>query len=293
VGIILQHYVPRFYLKHFAIPETKVSIKPQIWACSKDQDGKPPFVTGIHNVAAQRYLYSPIKSDGSRCMETEAKLASLESVLSKIWGKLAEDYVDLGDRHIRKVLALFLATLILRNPKKIDEIKSIHQRMVNWFENLPAEESPPELLAEFNEYKKASENNFKEFFVEHIHNDAILIARLLLAKRWSVIVSNQPVFITSDSPVAMANDKHKTYGIKTEGTVIIFPISPTRLLCLDTLYNEPKNQYYPLEFQDARSYNMLIWINAPRYMFSHRNSDEILVEIMSYVDGFGEKQGSD
>ncbi len=71
---------------------------------------------------------------------------------------------------------------------------------------------------------------FQEFFVEHIHNDAMLITELFLAKRWSITVSDEPVFITSDSPVVIVNDKHKPYGIKTKGTVIIFPISPTRLL---------------------------------------------------------------
>lgn len=219
-------------------------------------------------------------------METEEKLASLESILSQVWEQLANDYIDLDNIYVKKALALFLATLILRNPKMIDEIKDIHQAIVNWFENLPAEEKPPDLIAEFDEYKSASKNSFQEFFVKHIHSDAILIARLLLAKRWSILVSDEPVFITSDNPVAIVNDKHKTYGIKTKGTVIFFPISPTRLLWLDDLYNEPKNQYYPLECQDARSYNMLIWMNAPRYMFSHRNSDEVLAEIMSYVDAY-------
>ena len=285
-GIMLQHYVPRFYLKYFAIPETKTSMKPKVWAFSKEKDGKAPFVTGVHGIAAQRYLYSPIKSDGSRCMETETKLAGLESILSQVWEQLANDFVDLDNIYIRKALALFLATLVLRNPQKIDEIKKIHQTIVNWVETMPTEELTPELLVEFNRYKSASENNFQEFFVEHIHNDALLITRLFLAKRWSIIFSNEPVFITSDNPVVIVNDKHKPYGIKTEGTVIIFPISPTKLLWLDDLYDEPKDQYYPLKCQDARSYNMLIWMNAPRYMFSHRDCDVVLAEIMSYVDAY-------
>lgn len=288
---MLQHYVPRFYLKYFATPESKTSTKPQVWAFSKEKNGKPPFVTGVHGVAAQRYLYSPIKSDGSRCMETETKLSGFEGVLSQFWGQFANDFIALDNIHIRKAVALFLATLILRNPKMIDEIKKIHQTIVNWVETMSQEELTPELLVEFNQYKSASENDFQEFFVEHIHSDAILIAKLFLVKRWSIIFSNEPVFITSDNPVVIANDKHKPYGIKTEGTVIIFPISPTRLLWLDDLFEQPQNQYYPLKCQDARSLNLLIWLNAPRYMFSHRNSDEVLAEIMSYVDAHEKEFG--
>lgn len=283
---MLQHYVPRFYLKYFAIPENKTSTKQQVWAFSKENNGKPPFVTSIHKVAAQKNLYSTIKTDGSRCMKTEIKLSGLEGILSQIWEQFANDFIDLGNINIRRAVALFLATLVLRNPEKIDEIKKIHEKIVNWVETIPPEEFTPELLMEFNQYKNTSENSFQEFFIEHIHNDAMLIAELFLAKRWSIIFSDEPVFITSDSPVVIVNDKHKPYGIKTKGTVIIFPISPTRLLWLDDLYEQPQYQYYPLKYQDSRSYNLLIWLNASRYMFSHRNSDEVLTEIVSYIDDY-------
>jgi hypothetical protein len=49
-----QHWVPRFYLRQFATPETREKDAPQIWMFSnQDRDGDERL-TNIKNVCARR-----------------------------------------------------------------------------------------------------------------------------------------------------------------------------------------------------------------------------------------------
>ena len=107
-----QHWVPRFYLRFFATPETIEGDDPQVWLLSKDEGD--PVLTNVKNVAARRYLYSPKDERGDRVAELENELADYESVVSRICPQLASDFVDLdGDRsprHPDEVCAEILAT---------------------------------------------------------------------------------------------------------------------------------------------------------------------------------------
>lgn len=45
-----QHWVPRFYLRYFATPETKETSEPRAWIFSKEEG--PPALTSIRKVGA-------------------------------------------------------------------------------------------------------------------------------------------------------------------------------------------------------------------------------------------------
>ena len=64
-----QHWVPRFYLRFFATPETAGGDEPQVWLLSKDEGD--PILANVKKVAAQRYLYSPRDERGSRCYKQD------------------------------------------------------------------------------------------------------------------------------------------------------------------------------------------------------------------------------
>jgi hypothetical protein len=83
-------------------------------------------------------------------------------------------------------------------------------------------------------------------FVDRIRQNATHGADILIKKRWSVIFSQQPVFITTDTPVTIVNQHREVFGIGTPGTRILFPLSPTRLLMIDDREDEPDGLYYPL-----------------------------------------------
>lgn len=296
-----QHWVPRFYLKEFATPESKNKKNPQVWIFSRTV-GEPAKVN-IKDIAVKKYLYSPENEKGERCWNTEDKLADLESMISKIWPKVANDFVDLSDGSIRKGISLFLATMILRHPKNLSEYREIQDKMIALFDDGPKDEFGHPALESFEingvvrqvdtsdweKYSNPTEYDYSKFFVDQITSDAHTIAKLLMKKRWSIVFSEKPCFITTDSPVTMFNQQKNTFGIDTKGTFINFPISPTRVLLMDDRFEEPHSQYYPLKSVGAGPANMTAWQDAHNFMITGRHPDEVCEEMLTFDGAYEDK----
>jgi hypothetical protein len=71
-----QHWVPCFYLRHFATAETKETSESQVWILSKHEGD--PALTNIKKVANRRYLYSPRSKTLDRSWDIEEDLAEYE-----------------------------------------------------------------------------------------------------------------------------------------------------------------------------------------------------------------------
>ncbi len=298
---INQHWVPQFYLKCFSTPETRKTKNPKAWIFSKNSEDGGPSLTNIRNICAKRYLYSPISADGQRDWELESKLNGLESLLASIWPSIAEGFIDLQNESIRKSIALFVSVMHLRHPDGLKEATELHHHLVQIIKEAPKKvDGTPEIsfvqvngeshefdTSDFQDYYDWSGNDHHRFFVSTIHSEAKFLAKILLKKRWSVIFSDTPVFVTSDRPVEKQHQTKKTFGFGTEGTIISFPLSPTRLLIMDDKHGEPASQYYPLKNNDdAGPFNLLIWRNGSRFMISPRNIDEVLAEIDQWAYEF-------
>jgi hypothetical protein len=121
-----QHFVPRFYLRNFATPETRTrrKDKSQIWMFSNDETDGDERLTNIRNVCTRRYLYSPTDSAGQRDWVLEEKLAGLETQLASLWPSLAAKPVDFGHTDIRRMVALFVSVMHLRGPDNRPKIRN-------------------------------------------------------------------------------------------------------------------------------------------------------------------------
>jgi hypothetical protein len=75
---------------------------------------------------------------------------------------------------------------------------------------------------------------------------ATWLAEILMSMRWAILLSEEPVFITTDNPVVTLHPSLQFRGIKNAETSVVFPLSPTRLLHIDNRMSEPDGQYYPL-----------------------------------------------
>lgn len=294
-----QHWVPRFYLKEFSIDESQSKKESQVWIFSKDEG--EPKIANIKDVAAKRYLYSPKDENGNRCWQMEEKLASLEGVISQIWPTFANGYLDLNNQSYRKIISLFLATLYLRHPKRLSEQEKMQNWLIDFYENnVPKDSSGNPVACQFTvkgkkhtldpsdwkSYSNPTQYDKEKFFIETIKESSIDIVEVFLKKRWSVIFSETKQFITTDNPLVITNplkDEIKNYGLNTKGTTITFPISPTRVLVLDDLLDEPDSQYYSLK-EKGMDINILLWIDAHQFMISHRNPYEVIFEMLKYVD---------
>jgi hypothetical protein len=291
--------VPQFYLRYFATPESRDSADPQVWIFSKDSADGDEKLTNIRNVCGKRYLYSPAQSNGERKWDLDERLDRVESLLGQLWPALAADFIRLDDDAIRKGLALFVSLMHLRNSDVRKRVESIHQQLVAFYEAGPLRADGTPNVSSFthknkvydldvsgwHEYRTWGRDDHDRFFRNFVESEAKHFAELLLPKRWSVLLADEDTFITSDKPVAVEHRTLQRFGVGTRGTIITFPLSPTRLLIMDDMHAEPANQYYPLHPTDAGAINFTIWHGASRFLITGRQIQEVLGEVCSVADG--------
>lgn len=295
-----QHWVPLFYLKYFAIPETRHTDNPQGWIFSKDEGD--PFKVNLKDFTTKRYLYSPQDINGKRDWHTEDKLAQLEHLMSKKWQALAERFIDFDQNlQLRKSLSLFISTLLLRHPSNIDLTKEVYSKLGDFYNTLPKDTAGNPYIgkiiyegkvckfdhASYEEYKASGIYKFQRIFIDSLHSNATEFAEILMEKRWSIICSNVPLFITTDKPVVIENLQQPIFGLKTTGTNIFFPLSPTRLLVMDDRHDQPNGCYYQLGEHGPGPVNLILWKGAERFMISPRHTDDVRAEMKLFADKYG------
>jgi hypothetical protein len=302
-----QHWVPKVYLKYFATPESQGSGKETLWAFSRDKKSPATLLRpSVESVAVERFLYSPKNSDGSRDFELEKKFSEFEGTIGRLWPELIAMRIGLTGS-VRKILSLFVATLHLRHPERRKEMLKLHQRLVDRVETelLSFKRIPPTVdvdingrrmtfkTAEFEDWKNKSANDHHRSFVDVIAQEGKWLAKFLLKKRWSVIVADEPVFVTSDKPVILDGplDRKKKFGFGTPGMTVTFPLSPKMLLHLcDRVPGKEDGLYCPLQGIPGMPvpawapFNWQVWVNASRLMLSPRPADAVLSEIVAFHD---------
>lgn len=280
------HWVPQAYLRAFAAD----SQRRKIWRFSKDAGD--PELKPVQKVAVSFYLYVPHDpATGLRDDSFEKKLSNLEQWFADpVWLSLQSEMIDLSWEPLRQMVSLLVATMMLRNPRYFERYKQLHQQMCDEIERWG--EVPHSLLhkgrtyrvdpASWPTYRDATEDDLKRNWIKDMHGAADLASHFM-RMRWSMLFAEEPVFITSDAPVTFVHPSLRFRGIADPKTSILFPISPTRLLCMDHLMHEPHNQYYPLQGSGAAQ-NLLLWRNSIEYMFSHRHTDEVCAAMVAEED---------
>lgn len=294
-----QHWVPQFYLRYFATRATRHDEHPQVWIFSKDPADGDEKLTNIRNVCGKRYLYSPMQTTGERDWALDERLDDLESLLGPVWPALADAYVDLADTSIRKGLALFTAIMYLRNPEVRLAVEYIHSKLVEFCEAAPRlQDGMPDIqeveingqvhsvtMTGWHDYRAWTKHDHDRFFAHFVQAEATRTAEHLLRKRWSIICTDDDTFITTDKPVAMNHQSREKFGFGTQGTIVTFPLSPTRMLIFDDMNAEPANQYYPLKEGNGAAFNFTTWRNANRFLITGRPVPEVLKEMLALEAG--------
>lgn len=296
------HWVPRFYLEYFAIPEPK-GAEPQVHVLHRSRG--EDHIVGIHNVAVENHLYAPIDDAGLRDFSTENKLAGLEDLLANIWPRLATDFPDLNSTPLRKGLSLFLATLYLRHPATYAHQRRSQARLRVALDLAPRDERGlPDVkfltvgkhVVPFDKEEWARHGPLKrteshQLFADMIRTEAKRLAKKLMKKRWSIVFLEEPLFVTSDNPFFVINPELKPFQFLGPDSMSMFPLSPTRILCVDDL-DEPANQYYPVSPDAAGMYNYLTWVNTDGYLISPRHISAVLGELLKVKQQFEDDLGS-
>lgn len=241
------------------------------------------------------YLYTPKDRMGERVWHLENKLDKLETSLGLIWPDLADRFVDINDPALRKGLSLFVAVMHMRNPECRHSIERLHQQLVEFYRTafVRPDGSPDITSLEvggvtreletqgWREYQAWGKNDHDRFFAHVVEAEAIVLAALLMKKRWSIVFSESDIFITSDMPVVLQHQFRETFGFGTQNSIVTFPLSPRRMLVMDDFHAEPAGQYYPLKPSNAGAFNYSIWSKSSRFMVTGRAVHDVLSEIMT------------
>lgn len=282
------HWVPQGYLRHFAAGVAKK----RIWRLSKSQ-GEPELKL-IGKVAVRNYLYVVRDENGVRNDAMERRFAELERFFGeRAWAYASTGLPDLTWTPLRKMLALTMATMWLRTPWQLEIWKDMHQQLMSAFAAMDRLPDCVEIGGRLVDLDHSDWDRFRTATDEDMKRDwnwalgsAADVAQTFVEMRWAMLISEHPVFITSDNPVMVGDTLGPHRGLKHADAMVTFPLSPTHLLCLDNRHGEPDGGLYPMRYNPA-SMNNLLWRNADQYMFSHRPPDEICAEILADAEAQG------
>lgn len=290
-----QHWAPQFYLKHFAIPETRQQRYPWIWTF-RVKDGYEAKKK-IKNVAASDFLYSPLQPDGTRCYRVDSKMGRLENDVAPFWEVIADGTFNLtGKQGAKKLLSLFIATLHLRNPKIKQMCLESEVGLAKLAASIVAEggsggcvfqigdKTVPINVDDFRNVPPLDEAGLTSMFTGLIEDGTIECAEALLQKQWLLMVADAPVFLTSDVPVVMFHRTRDRFGFGTKGTEFLFTISPTRLLHIHDQPDLPANQFIRAVPWLVAVQNIQIAGHANEHVFSRDNVRPVIDKAMRMTD---------
>lgn len=274
------HWVPQAYLRYFAADEARR----KIWTFSKTEG--EPELKPIEKVAVKHYLYAPQDADGARDYSFEHQLSEVEQWLGNpCWKAAATGFIDLSDEMLRKMFALTMAITYLRNPAQLEVSRHIHRQMAAFIAKAGSAPTHVEHRgvtyaldpASWPAFRDATEEDIKRNWLDSAR-DATSLAKIFLDMRWSMVIADEPLFITSDNPVTPIHKDLRFRGFSNSGTSVMFPLSPTRILSLDHLKSEPDSQYYRAPGR-GEALNLLIWRNAIDKMYASRDIYDVIGDL--------------
>jgi len=263
-----QHWVPQFYLRQFATPESRLTDEPQVWLLDIPEPDEGGKVTSVRNVCGKRYLYSPEDVNGERDWSVEELLGNVESLAASLWPILNEGSPDLAHPTIRRGLSYYLAFQHLRNLwlyNLIDHAFGLRNKLYG----PPTAES---LAARDPTWPDPAHSG--RFFSQTIIRDVERIVERFAAKHWAVLCTEKDLLLTSDRPLIFArihDDDQQDVGI--------FPLSPRRVLVMTDKLDpaDPVRWLYAELPEDvAQIINVAISEQCIRFVFAGRPIPDVL-----------------
>jgi len=278
---IKDHWLPQFYLREFAIPGWPRKQDAEIWVT--DLDSETCSIQKIQDVAQEAHFYSFIDANGKPSRRIDDKLTNLEDRASRAFRIIARGSADLNNATaMKQLLALFLATILLRTPDQQQKTAEQHRRFRQHFDKAAKSSSGRPLVdyvfqgtlwvpldtADYHEWNKEDEETLKRLFSQQIEVLGKSLADRLFLKRWIVFQTDQPVFFTSDAPLVKIDDEGIPCGIDSPNAMLFFPISPSRLLYMEDRQRSDIDGFCKMSLDRANDCNVVIGKNACKFLFS-------------------------
>ena len=224
----VQHYLPRFLLKHFRNEKTK-----SVHVFDK-QTGKS-FAASPNNVAAEKGFYDVTLGEFVASMEPS--LAKLESTAAEVVSKLRQtENMRVVSQAERGILAHFIAVQMVRTRAAREMQKSLGATMAT---KLREQAATPEQSRATDEFigPPPSEEDEKLFAIRFMRDASSKFAPLLALKDWLLCrPDSNDRFVVGDHGVGRHNmndlSPRGNLGLMSPGIEIYLPLSPQLALAM-------------------------------------------------------------
>ncbi len=264
------HYVSQWYLRFWS--EDWNGEDGTVWVHSID--GRKAFRTSTRTIASEKGLHDTANQDPDLSkVDYEDRITRLELLYAKRWVSLWEEMANDGRR---MNLARFLALQHLRHPNQI----SIHKEFSERIRGVALNADPNDLI-EVSDGKRSGRivaaevlkntqnipHAAKGGYFRSMRSEVEHLAGLFFERKWALITATDPTFITTDCPIGLLRNRarNQSFGFATPGTMILFPISPHRLLMIDDDLAYPVNL---LPLKKLGDLNEMIAQSAQRFAFA-------------------------
>ncbi len=286
-----QHFVPRSFLKGFAI-DSEESL---IWGYDK-KNGKCTGKRSINNICSFDYYYEQIKPDGSKTQVFEDEFQKIESTVINIIRNLSISQKLSSEDKGR--LAFYIGLLITRGPSFRDGIHEYHKHAVEILiqeeyisGRLP--EPPPELkeLIANNDITSVIEAEILPHVSLKMMIDAsIEISKSLCNKKWDIyFIGDNEIFITSDTPVMFEsfNPKDNQYmGPAHPESIVLCPITKKILISVRPYYkiDQSRIEFMPVKYGMVNAVNKMMCFYAERFVYASEKSETLVKYVKEAKD---------
>jgi hypothetical protein len=210
----VQHYVPRFILRHFT------EKKEQIWVFDKQKNRK--FKTNIKNVAAESGFYD-FDFAGNK-LTFEPSLAEFEGQVAKVVKKIIkeESLANVGNEE-KLLLSRFLALQFVRTKQWRHMWKNMTEALV---QSIRKKGWNPE---DIEGYKELTDEDIKLYHMQFLYKADEFIP-YFFEKIWVLLkATKKHPFWISDNPISLQNmnnfGSYGNIGLAVKGIEIYFPLT--------------------------------------------------------------------
>ncbi|MFX1518997.1 MAG: DUF4238 domain-containing protein [Promethearchaeota archaeon] len=269
--IKIEHYVPQFYLRNFAIKKKRNQV---IYCYDKFEERC--FNTNIKNVGCEKNFYNSMVDDQQIIEKT---LGRLERRFSKAYNKLItiRDISSLDDE-TKCTISFFVAQQYIRTREYRHFMKELRNSISN------------SLAKEFGvtDYEiRWRDEAIKNSQIFSLFNETVDIAVILLNLKWTLLINKTSIpYCTSDNPVNLYNFiNHKPYrslGFACRGINVYFPLTTDLSLrfCDPSTYFFMPSKSEIIEEQDIHFQNKLQAVRSNRFVFSKSGDFSLIRRII-------------
>lgn len=293
---IRQHYVPKLYLKRFAIKNNK---KYEIYAYDKSK--QKLFKTKIENVALENNFY------------TDENLSD-KYYLEKYFGKKIEPNMEI---FIRKLIKIYSSYNVLNNDYLMSDELKIEFSYIIIFQLLRGKHTfeygfklAPVIVKEkaklINERFGGVQLSMSDYFMEEVNQRGLVknvlieqlfnndrmefLTEIIFKKKWTIYVYSKDSLLTCDEPVIVRNsktDKTKLFnvGLIKNHTEVYYAITPRILIYLYDERTDKKSSDRSIRYVDdisfANYYNKIVVDSCNAQIYS--NDEELINSTLKCV----------